>query len=36
MSVCAKQSMELHCETVDNLHTTVDTSVKVMIVGSLV
>ncbi len=29
MSVCSKQSIELHKEAVDNLHTVVDSNVKV-------
>ena len=29
MTVCAKQSMQLHRESVDNLHSTIDANVKV-------
>ena len=29
MSVCAKQTVELHRESVDNLHQVVDANVKV-------
>ena len=31
MTVCTRQSIELHRESVDNLHTIVDTNIKVKI-----
>lgn len=33
MTVCTKQSMQVHRESVDNLHSTVDANVKVIING---
>ena len=35
MTVCTKQSIQLHRESVDNLHTVVDTNIKVGIIGCM-